>query len=105
MTDEQMAMLREFIQEPYSEAWSNDRLEGIFIGAGGNLERAASLTWRIKASSYAGLVDVSENGSSRKMSDLYKNALALSAEYGARADADTALPSAGRPRTAPIVRA
>lgn len=50
-----------------------------------NLDRAVAAAWRRKAASYARMMDVSESGSSRKMSDLHKNALAMAGTYDKRA--------------------
>lgn len=49
--------------------------------AGGNLGQAAVAGWQIKAAHYADLVDVTEGNSSRAMSDLHKNALAMVKYY------------------------
>lgn len=43
---------------------------------------AAAEGWRIKAAEYSHLVDVSEGGSSRNLSALYKQALAELEHYG-----------------------
>jgi hypothetical protein len=48
--------------------------------------------WLEKAASYASLVNVSESGSSRSMSDLSKNALAMAKAMG---DADPTAPGTG----------
>jgi hypothetical protein len=66
---------------------------------------AASI-WEEKAGYYSALVDVSESGSSRKMSDLYKNALAMAKLY--RQKQTDALPVepvvVPRPRVGSITR-
>lgn len=49
-------------------------LDEIFTRSGGNIYRAASEGWTIKAGDYADMVDVDESGSVRKLSQLYKNA-------------------------------
>jgi hypothetical protein len=67
-----------------------------------NLNRAASDVWLGKAAQYAELVDVSESGSSRKLSDLHKNALTMAARYGS--DDEAAATGARRSRTRAIVR-
>lgn len=48
------------------------------------LEAAAYDVWTWKASDYANLVDVSESGSSRKLSQLYTQALQMAEMYGKR---------------------
>src|SRR5690349_13079809 len=49
--------------------------------AGGDVRAAAGVVWQVKASKLAGLVDVTEGSSSRKMSQLYKQALEMAAFY------------------------
>lgn len=44
----------------------------------------AALAWEATAGRYHALVDISESGSSRKMSDLHKNALAMATSYRKR---------------------
>lgn len=72
-----------------------------------NLNRAAVTIWTAKAASYASLVDVTESGSSRKMSDLHKNALAMTKHYASLLESEIAVVTevvAARPRTRRIVR-
>jgi hypothetical protein len=73
------------------------------IDAGTSSAEIASVIWREKAASYADLVDVSESGSSRKLSDLRKGALEQAAYYDSITQQSLSL-LAGRPRTRPIVR-
>lgn len=56
------------------------------------MQGLAADIWREKAASYAGLVSVSESGSSRQMSDLHKNAIAMAKAFG---DADPEAPGTG----------
>lgn len=62
---------------PYTDAELSDRIDA----AAGNLNALAATIWREKAAHYSTLVDVSESGSSRKMGDLHKNALAMAANF------------------------
>lgn len=69
--------------------------------AGGDIRQAAGAVWGVKASRLAGLVDVQEGASSRKLGQLYKQALEMATFYGAKpASASTT----GRSGTRPIVR-
>lgn len=80
-TAEQVATLREMVGEPDdTNGWTDEKL-GNLIDELVTLDAAASQIWFRKASGYAALVDVSESGSSRKLSDLHKNALAMGAFY------------------------
>lgn len=82
-TSEQIAALRLLINEPDNVAPYTDAALGAAIDAAeGNLNAAARGFWITKAASYASLVDTSEGGSSRKMSDLAKNALAMVKFFG-----------------------
>lgn len=100
MTEDELALLREWIQEPISEEWNDDRLNAMYVIMEGNLRATAGAFWRGKAASVAMMGDITENGSSRKMSDAYKNALALAGEFEAVPGEDLV----ARPRTRAIVR-
>jgi hypothetical protein len=78
-----------------SNGWTDERL-GNLIDTSLTLNAAASHVWLLKAGQYATLVDVSESGSSRKLSDLRKNAMEMVAYFKGLdvTDADT---SGGRP--------
>lgn len=67
--------------DPYTDEVLSDRIDA----AEGDLNGLASSIWREKAAHYSTLVDVSESGSSRKLSDLHKNALAMAASFGGQA--------------------
>ena len=55
----------------------NDDQLGAILDAEGSIEGAAAAVWESKAASSATLVNVSESGSSRSLSDVHKNALAM----------------------------
>ncbi|MEH1098196.1 hypothetical protein [Micromonospora sp. CPCC 205561] len=57
------------------ETYTSDLL-GLMIDDLG-MEMAAAQVWREKAAKYAGLVDVTESGSSRRLSQLYDQALSV----------------------------
>lgn len=102
-TADQILALRRMVNDTadphdYTDLDLNARLD-----AGLSPEAIASVIWREKAAKYSELVDVSESGSSRKLSDLRKGALEQAAYYdGVVFSQTTAV--AGRPRTRPIVR-
>lgn len=64
-----------------STMFSAEKIDEMITSAGGDLDLAAVSGWQIKAANYADLVDVAEGNSSRKMSDLHKNALAMVKYY------------------------
>lgn len=81
-TAEQIASLRLLIAEtddaePYTDANLNARIDGAI----GDLNLVAYAVWEEKAAATAGLPDTSEGGSSRKMGDLYEQALKMAAWF------------------------
>lgn len=106
MTDEDLAALRELIAEPYSAEWDDVRLTAAYDAAGHSLNGAAARLWRVKANAAAALVDVTENGSSRKLGSLYGQLIKVAETYEAAAAAEDTSPAAaaGRVRVRQIVR-
>lgn len=110
--EEDIASLRLLIGEPLNaEPWTDVRLAEIIVATRDtdesvNLNRAAAMVWQQKASASATLVDVSESGSSRKLSDLHKNALAMQKHFSGLVSVDEVVPVdvSSRPRTRAIVR-
>ena len=80
---------------------SDDDMTQLVITKG--INGTVSYLWTRYASSLTGLVDVSESGSSRKLSDLHKNALAMAKTYGDLWAAEISLVTR-RPTTRAIVR-
>lgn len=87
-------------EEPYTDRFLNDLIDGK-----GSVSAAAASIWGHKAAAAAGLVDVTESGSSRKLGDLYKNALAMEKTYADKAAEEAGTPTVRRTTTRPIVRA
>lgn len=80
-TPEERTRLREYINEPDDTGgWTDARLDG-YIDEATNLYHAAGNIWGVKAATYAAMVDVSESGSSRSLSGLFKNAQAMQKHY------------------------
>lgn len=73
------------------------------IDAAGTVEAAAADLWREKAASYAALVDTTEGNSSRKLSQLQQQALAMAKQYDT-AIIDVVIPLESRPRSRAITR-
>lgn len=96
-----LAIGEEKDENPYTDRFLNDVIDGE-----GGVNAAAARIWGHKAASAAGLVDVTEGGSSRKLGDLYKNALAMQKTYENRAAADAGQPTvpASYASTRPIAR-
>lgn len=90
-TAEEIAAFRLLIVEtkdelPYTDAKLGERLD-----TATSPQALAADIWREKAAQFAHLVSVSESGSSRQLSDLHKNALAMAK---ALSDADPSAPGA-----------
>ena len=79
---EDVQALRDLINEPDdANGWTDEKLAAIVDGTA-TLNAAAGKAWTLKAGQYSTMVDVSESGSSRKLGDLYKNAIAMGKFYG-----------------------
>lgn len=79
-TTEQIAAVRRMAAEPSTEAYTDTALSALVDSEGSPLG-AVVVVWEAKAASYAELVDTSESGSSRKMSQLHLNALRMRDYY------------------------
>lgn len=89
-TPETIMQLRRLVNDteaPYT--YSDEVLDQYLIDNDGNLNKSASQVWYAKASQLSTQVDISEAGSSRKNSDLFKNAMALAKQF----DADDGIPA------------
>lgn len=82
----------------------SDSLLAAMMGANdGSVNATAGQVWREKAVEYAALVDITESGSSRKMSQLYDRAVKQAGIYESAAGT-VAEASVARPRVGRIVR-
>jgi hypothetical protein len=96
--------LREMIAEDETSTdFEPADIDRLLAGAA-NLEEAAAAAWRRKAAKYAELTDVAESGSSRKLGDLHKNALAMFVHYDERSTDEPAPGEAVGTRVRPIER-
>lgn len=107
-TPGQISMVRTLAGELTDRSdYSDEQIEG-WLAAGMSETEVAAQIWGFKAAKFATLVDVSESGSSRKMGDLYKNAIAMKANLLAEAAGVVGGGGGGsavsRPRTRAIVR-
>ena len=79
----EVAELRRLINEPTDAApWTDAVLSARIDANEGTLVSLAATIWREKAASFAGLVDIKEGNSDRKMSQLYKQALEMASSLG-----------------------
>lgn len=92
---DEIAAFRLLIDESKDEAPYDDASLGVRLDAASSSQSLAQEIWLEKAARYASLVTVSESGSSRSLSDLHKNALAMAGSFGA---ADPSAPGAASTR-------
>lgn len=67
-----------------------------YLDQGNSVFDFARLYWEGKAATYSTLVDVSESGSSRKFSDLHKNALTMAKHFGTKPEEELAAERPGK---------
>jgi hypothetical protein len=99
---EDVLRLRRMVGEPGTETYTDEALSALLDG-NPSVESVAAGIWQEKAARYADLVNVSESGSSRSLSDLHKNALRF-ADYYLRASGGEPEVVADAPMTVPITR-
>lgn len=68
------------------------------IAAKGTLNASAAYLWQARATESVGLVDISESGSTRKMSAIHEQNLAMAKMYKGLADDETPSATGGRRR-------
>lgn len=89
-TDEQRLQLRRMTGEVDSDTYTEQDLDDYIAIAADDLDAAAARIWGEKASAYADLVDITESGSSRKNSDLFKHATQQQAYFEGLSDTGAA---------------
>lgn len=63
------------------QKWTYEVLASYIDSLSGNLAAAAGAIWREKAASFASLTDVSESGSSRRLSQMHDQALKMASHF------------------------
>lgn len=81
-TPEEIARLRLLIAERSSEVYTDEDLDTRLATADDDPNKVAYEIWTEKAAAAAELVDISEGGSSRKMGDVYEQALSMARHFG-----------------------
>lgn len=90
-TAEEIAALRLLIDEPEQDTYSDEDLNAR-LTSGASVYALAYDIWTEKAAAAAGLVDISEGGSSRKLGDIYEQALGMADAMRQRALSATPTP-------------
>lgn len=90
VSDEDIALVRSMTNTTPAE-YSDEVIAAYIAGTMADdgsfdLDQAASDVWAAKASKYAGLVDITESGSTRKLSSLYKQAMEMAKYYADKSD-------------------
>lgn len=67
--------------------FSDDDIADLLTVSGNDINVAASLGWRAKAAEFAKYIDIDESGSTRKLSQMYRQAV-LQAEHFAKVAGD-----------------
>lgn len=101
-TTEEIAELRDLVNDTETPYTFSAQVLSTHIDTEGSVRAAAGVVWTIKATKLAGLVDVTEGSSSRKLGSLYKQALEMAAYFGASPEST---PHARRSGTRRIIRA
>lgn len=101
-TVDQILELRRLINELTEESYT-DAVLATRIDASESLQALSAVIWREKAATLAGLVDVREGNSDRKLSQLYKQALEMAVSFEAQTSAEVVATRRGS-RTRPIER-
>lgn len=85
-TSEQVSLVRAYTDEPTEDNWTDVQLSALIDELG--VDSATSRVWSEKQARYSKLVDVSEAGASRKMSQAFDQATKMAAYWRAIADGD-----------------
>lgn len=91
-TAEEIAAFRLLINQPINAAPYTDEALSDRLDLASSVQSLASIIWSEMAASYASMVNVSESGSSRSLSDLHKNAIAMAKYFS---DNDPTTPGTG----------
>lgn len=104
MTLAELDVLRHYVDEPTTAIYGDSFLTDVLTRNGGDVFLAAAEVWGMKAARFSKLVDVTESGSSRKLSDKAKNATSMAAYYRAQSVTPATSVQTAQSRTRPIIR-
>ena len=104
-TNDDYMALRRMTGEVGSDTYTDTDLDTFIERAAGDFNVAASLIWGEKASAYADLVNISEAGSSRSNSDLFRHAIEQRDYFNTLTGGGTAGATTSYSTTRRIVRA
>lgn len=102
-TSVDIVTLREYVNEPTPDLYSDERLGELLDAFEGDLRKTASVVWSTKAARFAQLVNVQEGSSRRDLGDLHEQALSMAKHWGSTETGEVV--KTMRPaRTRPVVR-
>jgi hypothetical protein len=90
-TSSQVAQVRENTNEPTQDPYTDTEV-GVLVDSLGSVNLASAAIWSKKAAAYADVVNTTEAGARRDLSDLYDKAIAESKRW--KAAEDETLPEA-----------
>lgn len=102
-TSDQVAEVRENTNEPTADPYTDSEI-GQLIDALGSVNLASAAIWSRKAASYVEVVDTTEAGASRKLSDLYDRAVKEAARWKAAEEEEAEADTRGRAKVHLIQR-
>lgn len=102
-TEDQVTEVRENTNETTSATWTDAEIV-VLVDALGSVNLASAAIWKKKAARYADLVNTTEAGARRDLSDLYDRAVKEAARWQAEEDALTPEPDSGRAKVHVINR-
>ena len=88
-TSEQVSLVRAYTGEPTEDTWTDVALGALIDELG--IDSTTARVWREKQARYSKLVDVSEAGASRKMSQAFDHAKTMAAHWETIAGEDAAI--------------
>jgi hypothetical protein len=103
MTLEDLSVLRHYADEQSDSIYGDVFLQEVIDRNTGDLYAAAAEVWGMKAARFAKLVNVSESGSSRSLSQKADNARSMAAFYLAQSPT-AVIDQSGQTATRPIIR-
>ena len=98
----QVALLKTYAGDAVGTLTDDQLYE--LIAAQGNVQLAAGSLWSSYAAKHANLIDVSEGSSSRKLSNIYSQALKMADHFQELGSPSVDDPSIGRTRSVRITR-
>lgn len=83
VTPAQLALLRDWVNElDDTNGWNDEKLTAVLESVAEDVKKAAAIVWQAKAAAMTTLHDITESGSSRRLSQSFEHALQMAAQFG-----------------------